>query len=48
LSNIPDDLAAELLAREYFVCLDSPASSNDWLADVTHLPTSDAMEGLFG
>jgi N-acetyl-1-D-myo-inositol-2-amino-2-deoxy-alpha-D-glucopyranoside deacetylase len=48
LSSIPDDLAAELLAREYFIYLDSPAASKDWLAEVTHLPTSDALEGLFG
>ena len=48
MSTLPDEVAAKLLAREYFVRLQSPGESQDWLAEVTHLPTSTPVEGLFG
>jgi LmbE family N-acetylglucosaminyl deacetylase len=48
LSKIPDDLATQLLGREYFIRLASPAASEDWLADVTDLPTSETLGGLLG
>jgi hypothetical protein len=43
---MPDELAAKLLGREYFVRLQSPAASQDWLLEVTHLPTSEPLGGL--
>ena len=46
LSTMPDELAAKLLGREYFVRLQSPAASQDWLLEVTHLPTSEPLGGL--
>jgi LmbE family N-acetylglucosaminyl deacetylase len=48
LATIPDAVAAKLLAREYFVRLESPGESQDWLPEVTHLPTSELLGGLFG
>jgi LmbE family N-acetylglucosaminyl deacetylase len=48
LSTLPDEVAARLLAREYFVRLQSPGESPDWLPEVTHLPTSEPLGGLFG
>jgi LmbE family N-acetylglucosaminyl deacetylase len=48
LSNLPPDLAATLLGREYFVELRSPAGSADWLAAAANLPTSQVPEGLGG
>jgi LmbE family N-acetylglucosaminyl deacetylase len=48
LSTMPDEVAAKLLAREYFVRLRSPGESPDWLPEVTHLPTSEPLGGLFG
>ena len=48
LSTMPDEVAAKLLAREYFVRLRSPGDSQDWLLKVTHLPTSEPLGGLFG
>jgi N-acetyl-1-D-myo-inositol-2-amino-2-deoxy-alpha-D-glucopyranoside deacetylase len=34
LATIPDEMAGRLLGREYFVRLDGPAQSPDWLAQV--------------
>jgi LmbE family N-acetylglucosaminyl deacetylase len=48
LSTMPDDLAAKLMAREYFVRLQPPETSRDWLRDVTHLPTSESVGGSYG
>ena len=48
MSTVPDEVAAKLLGREYFTCLRSPGESQDWLAEVTHLPTSTPVGGLFG
>ena len=48
LSTMPRDLAAKLLAREYFVRLRSPAASQDWLPEATNLPTPETLGGLFG
>jgi len=48
LATMPRELAAKLLAREYFVRLQSPAVSQDWLPDATDLPTSETLGGLLG
>jgi LmbE family N-acetylglucosaminyl deacetylase len=48
MSTMPDEVAAKLLDREYFVCLQPPGESQDWLPEVTHLPTSEPLGGLFG
>jgi N-acetyl-1-D-myo-inositol-2-amino-2-deoxy-alpha-D-glucopyranoside deacetylase len=48
LSTMPDEVASKLLSREYFVRLQAPGESADWLLEVTHLPTSEPLGGLYG
>jgi LmbE family N-acetylglucosaminyl deacetylase len=48
LSAMPDEVAARLLAREYFVRLEAPGASPEWLLEVTHLPTSTSLGGSYG
>ena len=48
LSTMPDEVASKLLSREYFVRQQAPGESADWLLEVTHLPTSEPLGGLYG
>jgi N-acetyl-1-D-myo-inositol-2-amino-2-deoxy-alpha-D-glucopyranoside deacetylase len=46
LSSVPDELAARVLGREYFVDLRPGGGSRDWLSEMAKLPTSGARGGL--
>jgi N-acetyl-1-D-myo-inositol-2-amino-2-deoxy-alpha-D-glucopyranoside deacetylase len=48
LSTMPDEVASKLLSREYFVRQQAPGESGDWLVEVTQLPTSEPLRGLYG
>jgi LmbE family N-acetylglucosaminyl deacetylase len=48
LSTMPDEVASKLLSREYFVRLQAPGESGDWLVEFSHLPTSEPLGGLYG